>query len=262
MEEVSRALQLHGEGAIDWISFLGAGEPALHSRLGYMIRRLKELTRIPVAVITNGSLLYRPDVRQELMVADAVMPSLDAGSSGVFKALNRPHPHATFENLTEGLAAFSSEYPGGLWIEVMLIQRLNDTEEALRDLAAVLARIAPRQIHVNTPVRPPAEPWVKPPPPETLARAASLLGRSARRIPPQISTMDLSGCDDVVAAILAVIARHPMTEEKLQAALQRWKPGDTGSALRRLAAGGRAQVVTRNGRRVWTGAGARYGSTA
>lgn len=262
LEEVSQALQLHGESAIDWITFLGAGEPALHARLGFMIRRIKELTRIPVAVITNGSLLYQAGMREELMAADAVMPSLDAGTARLFKKINRPHPHATFQHLIEGLSVFSREYRGRLWIEVMLVHGLNDTGEALRDLAAVLDRIAPGEIHVNSPVRPPAEPWVKAPPPEVLTRAASLLGSAARRIPSQIATMDLSGVEDVVGAILAVISRHPMTEEELQITLHRWKPGDIGRALRRLAASGRAQVVTRNGRRFWTGAEARYGATA
>jgi wyosine [tRNA(Phe)-imidazoG37] synthetase (radical SAM superfamily) len=220
------------------------------------------LTRIPVAVITNGSLLFQAGVREELMAADAVMPSLDAGSAGLFKKINRPHPYATFQDLLEGLTTFSREYRGRLWIEVMLVQGLNDTEEAVGDLAAVLDRMAPGEIHVNSPVRPPAEPWVKAPSAEVLARAASLLGRAARRIPSQITTMDLSGFEDVVGAILAVISRHPMTEEELQVTLHRWKPGDIGRALCRLVASGRAQVVTRNGRRFWTGAEARYGNTA
>jgi len=83
MEELRRALRIQPPAEIDWVTFLASGEPTLHASLGRMIRQVKAFTRIPVAVITNGSLLYRPEVQEELMPADAVLPSLDAGTAAL-----------------------------------------------------------------------------------------------------------------------------------------------------------------------------------
>lgn len=93
--QTSHALRSHSSGAIDWVTFVGSGEPTLHASLGWMIRQIKALTPIPVAVITNGSLLYQPEVREELIAADAVLPTLDAGNGQLYCAINRPHPFLT-----------------------------------------------------------------------------------------------------------------------------------------------------------------------
>ena len=88
-----------------------------------------------MAVITNGSLLYLPEVRQDLAVADAVLPSLDAGNSDLYKRINRPHPDLTFKSLIDGLKIFRKEYDKKLWVEVMLVRDLNDSEVALREIS-------------------------------------------------------------------------------------------------------------------------------
>ena len=162
VEEVRQALEPHRSIEVDWLTFVGSGEPALHGSLGWMIRRVKALASTPVAVITNGSLLYRPEVREELSAADAVLPSLDAGTDSLYRAINRPHPAYTFDRLVDGLVEFRHGYTGKLWIEVMLVRDLNDSEAALQDLAAVLSRIEPDEVHISLPLRPPAESWVEP----------------------------------------------------------------------------------------------------
>jgi len=172
MAEVEEALRSHRPGEIDWVTFVGSGEPTLHSGLGWLIRQVKTLTEIPVAVITNGSLLYLPAVREELAPADAVLPTLDAGSAWLYRQINRPYPALTFERLVDGLKAFRQTYRGKLWIEVMLVKGLNDGEQALRDLAAVLREIGPDEVHVLLPDRPPAETWVQPTDEEGLLRAS------------------------------------------------------------------------------------------
>lgn len=90
--EVREALSSHRPGEIDWVTFVGSGEPTLHSRIGWLIGQVKRMTGLPVAVITNGSLLYLPEVRQELAAADAVMPSLDAGEEKLYRHINQPTP--------------------------------------------------------------------------------------------------------------------------------------------------------------------------
>ena len=126
LAQVRDALRDHGPGEIDWVTFVGSGEPALHLGLGDMIREIKRLTHIPVAVITNGSLLYLPEVREALLAADAVMPTLDAGNAELYRRINRPHPEITYERLLDGLLEFRECYTGKLWPEVMLVQGLND----------------------------------------------------------------------------------------------------------------------------------------
>ena len=207
LTQVKGALALHRPGEIDWLTFVGSGEPTLHINLGWLIRRVKDLAEFPVAVITNGSLLYRPEVRRELSAADAVMPSLDAGSATLYCQINRPHPKVTFEHLIDGLVTFSQEYCGSLWVEVMLVQGLNDGNDALQDIAEVVRRIQPDEVHINMPTRPPAEIWVQPPDEEGLMRATSILGGIAKVVHPAEGTFDLAGSTTIMEAILAIITR-------------------------------------------------------
>jgi wyosine [tRNA(Phe)-imidazoG37] synthetase (radical SAM superfamily) len=258
LAEVKTALSTHSPGEIDWVTFVGSGEPTLHSSIGWLIRQVKALTRLPVAVITNGSLLYLPEMREELSESEAVLPTLDAGNPYLYRKINRPHPEVSFERLVEGLTAFYREYHGQLWVEVMLVRGLNDTEEALREIAAILQTIHPDQVHINLPTRPPAELWVQPPDEEGLLRAQAILGEVALVVHPAEGDFDLSGYKDVVDAVVAVITRHPMSEEELTHALERWSPGQVQEALQTLHLSGRAQVVERYGKRFWSATGTRF----
>ncbi len=256
LEQLERALRT--ERAIDWITFVGSGEPLLHSELGTMIRRVRAMTAIPVAVITNGSLLWMPEVRRELLEADAVLPSLDAGSPELYRRINRPHGKLTFERHTAGLEAFSRQYRGRLWLEVMLVAGLNDSEEALRDIAAWVDRIGPDEVHLAFPTRPPAEPWVRPPDDEALMRAAAILGERARIVHPAEGTFDLGGYTDVLDAVVGIVTRHPMRADQLERSLGRWDPETVRDALERLERSGRVRRIERFGTVFWTAAGSRY----
>lgn len=258
LAEVRHALDAHQPGDIDWVTFVGSGEPLLHSGLGWLIRQVKGMTGLPVAVITNGSLLYLPEARQELAAANAVLPTLDAGTADLYRKVNRPHPDLTFERLVEGLVAFREEYQGSLWVEVMLVRGLNDTPQALWDIAKVLERIRPDAVHINLPSRPPVETWVQPPHEESLMQALAILGNIAEVVHPAEGSFDLSGFDNLVDAIIAIITRHPMRQEELVSTLDRWSPGKVNQALADLTASGRAQVIERYGVRFWSAAPARY----
>ena len=252
LAEVEEALSAHKPGEIDWVTFVGSGEPTLHSGIGWLIRKVKESTRLPVAVITNGSLLYLPEVRQELIVADAVLPTLDAGSVELYRKINRPHPEITFERLVNGLISFRAEYPGKLWVEVMLVRGLNDTEEVLRGIAAVLKHVKPDEVHLNLPTRPPAETWVQPPDDDGLIRALAVLGEIAQVVHPAQGSFDLSAYENVNDAVIGIITRHPMGQDELEQTLDRWSPLQVGQALAALASDERVQVVERYGKRFWS----------
>ncbi len=258
LAEVRKSLKAHQPGEIDWITFVGSGEPTLHSRIGWLIQEVKGITELPVAVITNGSLLYLPEVRRELSAADAVMPTLDAGEAKLYRQINRPHPEITFERLLGGLIAFRQEYSGRLWVEVMLVQGMNDTPQALQDIAKALQRVEPDAIHISLPTRPPAETWVQIPPEESLLQARAILGHIAEVVHPAEGSFDLSGYDNPIDAVVGIITRHPMRQEELERTLDRWSPGQVSQALAKLAASGRAQVVERYGVRFWSAAPARY----
>ena len=117
----------------DYISIAGSGEPTLHSYIGELIGMIKNMTTIPVAVLTNGSLLYLPEVRAALMQADLVIPSLDAGDETLFRYVNRPHPDISFDNMVNGLIEFTDDFPGQVWLEVLLISGVTGMAEDVRE---------------------------------------------------------------------------------------------------------------------------------
>ncbi|MEJ2751757.1 MAG: radical SAM protein [Candidatus Promineifilaceae bacterium] len=252
LRQLEEALSRHEAGEIDWLTFVGSGEPTLHRGLGKLIAAVKDLSDLPVAVITNGSLLYLPQVRAALKKADAVLPSLDAGSAQLYRRINRPHPETMFERLVNGLIAFRREYTGKLWIEVMLVQGLNDSDEALDEIAALLRRIRPDEVHLNLPTRPPAETWVRPASDEAVLRALVKFSESARVVHPAEGVFDLGCCDSAFEAILAIITRHPMSQEQLEKALGQLAPEEAAEVLAELEASDQVQVVERLGSRFWS----------
>ncbi len=256
--EVARALEAHKPGEIDWITFVGSGETTLNRDIGWLIRQVKALTELPVAVITNGSLLHLPEVREELLAADAVMPSLDAGNARLYKQINRPHPQATFERLVGGIAAFRKEFRGRLWVEVMLVRGLNDSSQALAEIARRLQDIPPDEVHLLGPERPPVETWVEPPDREGMLRAHTIFGGIARVIDSAAGSFDLSGDESLLDAVIGIITRHPMREDQLVATLRHASPDQVVAALATLGNSGRAQVVERLGMRFWSASPARY----
>ena len=247
LDEVAAALAHHAPGSIDFISLVGSGEPTLHSGIGWLIRAIKAITPLPVAVITNGALLCLPAVRADLAAADVVMPTLCAGSADLYQRIHRPHPEATFERLVDGLAAFRREFSGKLWVELMLLRGLNDTEPALTELAATLRLIQPDAVHVILPERPPAEPWVAPADDEGLLRAAAILGPVAQIVTPHSLAIDADDYLDSAAAILSIVTRHPMTELQLVQTLARWSAAEVRSALAALLAREEVHAVARFG---------------
>lgn len=244
----------HHSSEIDYISFVGSGEPTLHSGLGWLIRAVKAITTIPVAVITNGVLLHRADVRQELLAADVVMPTVSAGTAELYRRIHRPHPDAGFEQLIDGLCAFRAEYTGQLWVEVMLIRNVNDSEIALRDLERVLRRIQPDQVHIVLPDRPPAEPWVQPADSEGLLRAEALLGPVAHIVHPFSNGVHASDYASPDEAIVSIVTRHPMSLAQLITTLNAWTDDEVSDALARLEQAGAIRPVERLGVRFWAAA--------
>lgn len=258
LREVKQAVDAHPPGEIDWVTFVGSGETTLHAGLGVLIRSVKQMTALPVAVITNGSLLYLPEMRQELLATDAVLPTLDAGNAALYRKINRPFPQFTFERLTSGLIAFRKEFKNKLWVEVMLLQGLNDGEEALREIATWLEKIAPDEVHLVQPTRPPVEKWIRAPDQEGLTRAQAILGEVATIVMPAMGEFSFGSNDNLIDAIVGIITRHPMRESELIDALTVWTSSAVQNTLDELKDSGKAQIVTRNGVHFWSASEAYY----
>ena len=179
LKEIDQALP---KGGIHYVTFSGSGEPTLHKDLGKFITRVHERCKTPVAVITNGTLLDRPDVQRDLAKADLVVPSLDAATPEVFARINRPHPGIRLDRMIKGLIQFAQIYKGQLWVEVMLVKGVNDGVDELLKIKEVLDQVKPHKIHLNTVVRPPAEAWALPLSPAELERVAGMFGPRAQMV--------------------------------------------------------------------------------
>ena len=141
---------------LDHITFSGSGEPTLSSDLGWLIREIKKMSAVPLAVLTNGTLLHRNDVRDDLRLADVILPSLDAATPAAFASINQPHAALRLEQVIEGLVALRREYSGPIWLEIFIVKGINDGQEELAALHAAVRRIRPDRIQLNTLDRPPA----------------------------------------------------------------------------------------------------------
>jgi|SaaInl7_135m_RNA_FD_contig_121_120692_length_3373_multi_3_in_0_out_0_2 wyosine [tRNA(Phe)-imidazoG37] synthetase (radical SAM superfamily) len=212
LEEMSNALASNQQ-VIDAVTFAGEGEPTLCRSLGKLIRHAKLMTRVPIAVITNGTLFCRPDVRNDVRAADIVIPSLDAADVRTFKALNRPHRRLHHDRMIEGLADFRRSFQGELRIEIMLVAGINDSESALQALREAVRHIRPDMVYLNIPLRPPAEADVVGPRTERLRRAWQLL-RDICPVEQGFGSGKRIRADMDVESLRRLARSHPLTSER------------------------------------------------
>lgn len=206
--------------APDYITLSGSGEPTLYEPLAALIAGIKRLTAVPVAVLTNGSLLWLPEVRSALAAADLVVPSLDAGEEKLFRAVNRPHPGVSFVDMTAGLVEFTHGFPGRVWLEVFLLAGLTAAPEQVRLMGELIARIEPDRVQLNTVARPPAEPWAQAASPEELAAAQAVFGEHCDVVGDYAAaTPEGSGGGSGEQAVLALLQRRPCRLDDLAAGL-------------------------------------------
>jgi wyosine [tRNA(Phe)-imidazoG37] synthetase (radical SAM superfamily) len=219
LDELATRLPL--EPAPDFIGLAGSGEPTLHARIGDLIARIKKVTSIPVAVLTNGSMLWMPEVRAGLERADLVLPSLDAGDQKTFERVNRPHQDISFDRMTEGLIAFAEGYRGAIWLEVFVLAGITDVPDGIRKIAAIAKRIHPTRVQLNTVSRPPAEDYALAAPAEMLEQLGRLFPgfteviAESRQAESRDSTASRNAGDD----ILALLTRRPCTVEGIATGL-------------------------------------------
>jgi len=232
---------------IDFLTFSGSGEPTLNSQLGEIIDSLKAFTRLPIAVITNGSLLFRPDVRQDLQNADVVLPTLCTAREESLKKINRMHQSLKIETIIAGQVDFRKEFKGKIWLEIMLIKGFNDGPEELEALKAAVARIRPDKIHLNTVVRPPSESFARPLSYEELLRIRAFFGAGCELIAEFDRGQPDKEYQDQDRSILGLVKRRPVTREDIAGGLG-LEPGKVAESLERLIDEGKILSVEHGGR--------------
>jgi len=202
----------------DYITFSGSGEPTLNSKIGDVIRFLKEqVPDVPVAVLTNSTLFPQKQVRSDIKDAKVVIPSLDAATEKIFKKINRPSPHLHVDKIIDGLIRFRKEYSGKMWLEVFIVPGINDTKEELDILKQVIGKINPDQVHLNTLDRPGAVSSLRAATRKELEHVLDVFKMDNATIvadPPEHKSL-FTYRKDTADAILGIIARRPCTSKDL-----------------------------------------------
>jgi wyosine [tRNA(Phe)-imidazoG37] synthetase (radical SAM superfamily) len=204
---------------LDHITISGSGEPTLNSKIGDIIRGIKQMTKVPVAVLTNGTLLNLPEVRRDLMDADIVSPSLDAVSADIFEKVDRPNPKLRINAVIDGIKAFRQEYQGRMWIEILFVKGMNDHDEEVFKMKQVLDEIQPEKVHLNTVIRPPAYAIAQPVGENRLKEIQKILGNRSEIVGIFKETHKTQEHTIDEQAILALLKRRAMTVDQMTESL-------------------------------------------
>ena len=219
ISELRNFLSEYNGPSINFITFSGSGEPTLNSKIGYMIREIKKFSNIPVAVLTNATLLYLEEVREELFASDVVKCTLDAADDKYLKRINQPALGITAEKIIDGIRMFGEKYKGEIYIEIMLVKGINDTEENYKGLHKVLKTLRASKIQINTVVRPPAFGFAKPLSENELELAKRIIGNQAEVIKPFNRETNKAYKKNLEEAIVNSIKIRPQTIKDLEEGL-------------------------------------------
>jgi wyosine [tRNA(Phe)-imidazoG37] synthetase (radical SAM superfamily) len=249
LKAVRRKFEAAGDSGelVDYLTFVPDGEPTLDANLGREIELLRPLG-IKIAVITNGSLTWLCDVREDLLKADWVSLKVDSTREEIWHRLDRPYGTLQLSSIREGMLEFARAYEGDLVTETMLVEGVNDGREYLEEVGDFLAQLKPAMAYVSIPTRPPAEAWARPPAEEVVNRTYQIL---SERVPHVEYLIGYEGnafafTGDVEKDLLSITAVHPMRREAVSDFLAR--AGADWSLVRRLMARGQLVETTYAGR--------------
>ncbi|MCK4401563.1 radical SAM protein [bacterium] len=210
---------LTGSKTIDYITLSGSGEPTLNSKTGEIIKKIKEMTTIPVAVLTNATLLTDDALKKDLLSADLVVPSLDGATQDAFEKINRPCASLKIEEIIKEIIDFKKIYKGKMWLEIMLVKDINESEDELNALKSAVEQIKPDKIQLNTPVRPPCELWVETLSASKLIRIKKFFGNKCEIIAKFNRKGHKAYLKNVEDEILTLINRRPVTSKDISSSL-------------------------------------------
>ena len=195
----------------DYITLAGSGEPTLHSSFGWIASQIKTFTKVPIVLLTNGTLFHLPEVRAACRDVDLVVPSLDAGDETQFRYINRPHPDLALEGLVDGLVKLREEFKGEIWLEVFVLFGVNSFDADVEKIKKQIERINPDRIQLNTAVRPPAEEYAYAVPSPRLEEIARMLGPKAEVVARTRDAEIFRGSEARLEEVLEMLRRRPCT---------------------------------------------------
>lgn len=232
--------------SVDYLTFVSDGEPTLDLNLGQEIALLRPFG-YKIAVISNASLIWQADVREELACADWVSLKVDAASEPVWRRMNRPYGKLALKQILEGMHTFSHAFTGKLVTETMLVRDVNDSEASLTAVARLLAELDPAIAYIAIPTRPPTEPWVQVPTESTLHRAYHIFNAYVDTVEYLINYEGnaFAVTSEVAKDLLDITAVHPMREDAVRTFLG--KAHADPSLLDQLIVQGVLVRVTYNG---------------
>jgi wyosine [tRNA(Phe)-imidazoG37] synthetase (radical SAM superfamily) len=222
-EVINKVAELREKGErIDYITFVSDGEPTLDINIGIEIETIKALG-FKIALITNSSLIWRDDVRSEILKADWISLKLDAGSEKVWHRINRPYKKLCYSEILNGMISFAKEYKGFLTTETMLVGGINDDESELKRIAEHLKRLKPQKAYISIPIRPPAEKNIIPPEEEKINTAYQIFNEEGITSECLIGYEgdDFSLTGNFEEDLLKIMAVHPMKEKAVKKLLQK-----------------------------------------
>jgi wyosine [tRNA(Phe)-imidazoG37] synthetase (radical SAM superfamily) len=250
-EVETRLAQIRETGShVDYLTFVPDGEPTLDALLGESIERLRPLG-IPVAVISNASLLWHKAVREALMKADWVSLKVDAIAEPLWRRINRPHASLDHAAILDGMAVFAGGFSGTLATESMIVRGLNDDEPTARDLAGFLGKLGPDVAYLSVPTRPPAEKHVHTPDEAALNRIYQIVSR-------QVNKLELltgyegdafASTGNVVEDLLSITSVHPLREAAVRRLLD--KTGSHWQVVERLIADEQLKETSYEGKKFY-----------
>ena len=249
LREKLKVLKANGE-KIDYITFVPDGEPTLDKNLGELIRRTKEF-EIPVAVITNSSLLSMEEVRNHLFEADWVSVKVDSVIEETWRKIDHPHRDLSLERILEGILTFAQMYEGILVSETMVVKELNDDQENAEATSSYLLKLQPAYCYISIPTRPPAELWVQPPDEDAINAIYQIFSSAGLRTELLIGyeSNEFAHSGDIADDILSITAVHPMREDAVLEYLQ--NVGESFSVIEDLLRNNQLKVSEYNGRKFY-----------
>ncbi len=252
LRDVHDKVEKAGEAgeAIDYLAFVPDGEPTLDINLGREIELLRPLG-IKIAVISNGSLIGREDVKEDLLGADWVSLKMDSTRREIWRKIDRPYGTLRLASILDGTLKFAQAFRGELVTETMLVEGVNDDDDQIRDVAGFLARLEPATAYLAIPTRPPAEEWVQPPDEEVINRAYQVFSEKVDRVEHLVgyegNAFAFTG--NVEEDLLSITSVHPMREDAVSEFLARARADWT--AVRKLIEQGRLVETEYEGRKFY-----------
>ncbi len=237
----------------DYITFVPNGEPTLDAELGKEAELIKNSVEIPLAILTNSSLLYRDDVQNDLMWFDLVSIKVDTVFEETFRKLNRPHKSLSINKVLDGIKDFTDKYRGRVIIETMLVSEINTNTREYTGIAEFIKDIRFDKVYIMIPIRPPTEKWVKPPSPQEALRAYKIISGELGSSKVELmmfhepSNFIISG-SDFVNEILRIISVHPLKLEYFEE-LAREKGFDPDAILNKITEEKLADIVEYKGQK-------------